>query len=181
MHIFLRLDWEFTIKDKTKTYSLEVKDKLILNQIFNKLHEQNCLFWTTNSTSFSFPCFVVWKDSEIKRKNRVVVDIRTLNAIFLFDFISLSLQSENIQTVHNCTFISTIDCINFFYQWCIHSQNRHKMTIVNHRDQKIFNVAIMKYKNSSIYVQRQIDRILRFCRIFVRTYIDDVVVMPIET
>ena len=176
MHIFLRLDWEFTIKDKTKIYSLKIRDKLILNQIFNKLHEQNRLFWTTKSTSFSFSCFVVWKDSESKKKDRVVVDIRTLNAIFLFDFYSLSLQSEIIQTVHNCTFISTIDCISFFYQWRIHSQNRHKMTIVIHRDQKIFNVAIMRYKNSSVYVQRQIDRILKFCRIFARAYIDDVVI-----
>ena len=154
MHIFLRLNWEFTIKDKTKIYFLEVKDKLILNQTFNKLHEQNRLFWTTKSTSFSFSCFVVWKDSESKRKNRVVVDIRTLNAIFLFDFYSLSLQSEIIQAVHNCTFISIIDCISFFYQWRIYSQNRHKMTIVTHRDQKIFNVAIMRYKNSSVYVQK---------------------------
>lgn len=50
------------------------------------------------------------------------------------------------------------------------------MTIVTHRDKKTFNVAVMKYKNSLLYVQRQTNRVLRSCRNFVRAYIDDVVI-----
>lgn len=48
--------------------------------------------------------------------------------------------------------------------------------IVTHRGQEIFNVAVMKYKNSPAYVQRQIDRLLREHRHYARAYIDDVVI-----
>ena len=176
MQILLRNDWERIIKEKTKVYFLEAKDRLILDEIFDKLHDQERLSWITESISFSFPCFVVWKDSTNNRKNRIVVDIRALNAVSLSDFYLISLQSEIIQTVHDCTFIFTIDCISFFYQWRIHLSDRHKMTIVTHRDQEIFNVAVMRYKNNSVYVQRQIDRMLKLCRKFARVYIDDVVI-----
>lgn len=47
---------------------------------------------------------------------------------------------------------------------------------MTHKDQEIFNVAIIRYKNSSIYIQRHIDRILKFCRTFAWIYIDDVVI-----
>ena len=176
MQISLKNDWKRIIKEKAKVYSLEVKNRLIFDETFDKLHDQERLSWITESISFSFPCFVVWKDSTNNRKNRIVVDIRALNAVSLSDFYLISLQSEIIQTVHDCTFIFTIDCISFFYQWRIHLSDRHKMTIVIHRNQEIFNVAVMKYKNSFVYVQRQIDRMLKFCRKFVRVYIDDVVI-----
>ena len=47
---------------------------------------------------------------------------------------------------------------------------------MNHRDQENFNVAIMKYKNSSTYVQRQIDRLLREQKKYVRVYVNDIVI-----
>ena len=34
----------------------------------------------------------------------------------------------------------------------------------------------MRYRNNSVYVQRQIDRVLRVFRVFVRAYVDDIVV-----
>ena len=37
-------------------------------------------------------------------------------------------------------------------------------------------MIVMNYKNSSTYVQRQIDRLLREYRHFVRTYVNDIVV-----
>ena len=63
----------------------------------------------------------------------------------------------------------------FFYQWRVHLLNRHKLIVVIHRDQKNFNVTIMNYKNSSTYVQRQINRFLRSFRDFARAYVDDIV------
>ena len=157
-------------------YSFEVKNKLIVDETFNKLHEQNRLFWTFESISFSFLCFVIWKKSFDKRKNRVVIDIRILNAIFLSNVYSLSLQSEIIQTVHDCTFISIVNCISFFYQWRVHSNDRHRLIVITHKEQKTFNVVVMSYRNSFVYVQKQIDRILRSCRHFARVYIDDIVI-----
>ena len=41
---------------------------------------------------------------------------------------------------------------------------------------KIFNVIVINYKNSSIYVQRQIDRLFRLYRHFVKTHIDNIVI-----
>ena len=134
MQILLRDDWEKIIKEKAKVYSLKAKDRLIVDEIFDKLHDQERLSWITESFSFSFSCFVVWKNSSNNRKNRIVVDIRILNAVFLSDFYFISLQSEIIQAVHDCTFIFTIDCISFFYQWRIHLSDRHKMTVVTHKN-----------------------------------------------
>ena len=47
---------------------------------------------------------------------------------------------------------------------------------MSHRDQKSFNVAVMNYKNSSTYVQWQINRILRKHRKYVRTYVNDIII-----
>ena len=47
---------------------------------------------------------------------------------------------------------------------------------MSHRNQKSFNVVVMKYKNSLVYVQRQIDRLFRAYRKFVKTYVDDIVI-----
>ena len=46
---------------------------------------------------------------------------------------------------------------------------------MSHRDQEFFNVIVMKYKNSLAYMQKQIDRLLRFYK-FVKIYIDDIVI-----
>ena len=47
---------------------------------------------------------------------------------------------------------------------------------MNHRDQETFNVAIMNYKNFSTYMQRQINRILRKHRNYVKIYINDIII-----
>ena len=120
--------------------------------------------------------FCVWKNVDDEKKNRVVVNIKDLNVITQFDAYSLSLQTNIIIAVRDCEYISIIDCSTFFYQWRVHSNDRHKLTVVNHREQKSFNVIVMNYKNSSTYVQRQIDRLLREYRHFVRVYVNDIVV-----
>ena len=161
MKISLKTDWENKIKDKTKVYSMRIKNKEFLNKIFDKLHQQNKLSWTTQSTSFFFSCFVVWREVLDQKKARVVVDIRDLNAVVQSNAYSVSLQFDILTAVSDCNFISIIDCSGFFYQWKVHSSDRHKLTVITHRDQKSFNVVVMNYRNSSAYVQRQIDRILR--------------------
>lgn len=54
-------------------------------------------------------------------------------------------------------------------------EHRHRLAVVSHRGQEIFNVAIMGYRNSPAYVQRRIDTILRPCRSYARAYVDDIV------
>ena len=47
---------------------------------------------------------------------------------------------------------------------------------MNNRKQNFFNIVVIKYKNSSTYVQRQINRFLRKFRKFVRVYVNDIVI-----
>ena len=54
--------------------------------------------------------------------------------------------------------------------------DRHKFIVMSHREQKQFNVVVMKFKNSSTYVQRKIDVILRVYREFVKIYVNDIVI-----
>ena len=54
-------------------------------------------------------------------------------------------------------------------------KNRYKQTIIIHRNQKQFNVTIMKFKIFFAYVQKQIDFMLKIFREFVKIYINDIV------
>jgi hypothetical protein len=175
MRILLRFDWKTRIFEKVKVYSLELKDKKLVDQTFDDLQDKERLKFITKFTSFSYLVFVVWKNVNDKKKKRVVVNIRDLNAIILFDAYSLFLQFDVISAVKRCHFLSIIDCASFFYQWRVHSENLHKLIVVFHRDQKIFQVAIMNYKNSSSYVQRQIDRLFRELS-FVKVFINDIII-----
>ena len=58
----------------------------------------------------------------------------------------------------------------------MHSENRHKLTVIIHKDQNTFNVVVMSYQIFSIYVQWQIDKMLKIFRNFARVYVNDIVV-----
>lgn len=177
MKIPLKSDWEQRVTGKAKVYPLGTKDRELVDDTFDELHRTDKMAWTDGSTPFSYPVFCVWKTTENgQRKGRVVVDIRGLNAITQPDAYPLPLQSDMIQLVRRCSYITVIDCSSFFYQWRVHPQDRHKLTVVSHRGQESFNVAVMGYKNSPAYVQRQIDRLLRAQRKFARAYVDDIVI-----
>ena len=143
-------------------------------------HAQKRMKYTSQSTSHEYSIFVVWRtifdfdDSE--RKKRVIVNIRDFNKIILIDSYFMSLQADIIVVVVECRFISVFDVVDFFHQWLVKLIDRHKLTIVSHREQKQFNVTIMNFKNFSFYVQRKIDAIFRDFRDFVRTYVNDIVV-----
>ena len=176
MRIPLKSDWEDKIPGKAKVYPLGAKDRALVDQTFDELHDLGRLSWTNESTPFSYPVFCIWKDVNGERKGRVVVDIRGLNSITQPDVYPLPLQMEIISAVRDCPYITVVDASAFFYQWRVHPDDRHKLTVVSHRGQESFNVAVMGYKNSPAYVQRQIDRLLRAYRKFARAYVDDIVI-----
>ena len=65
-----------------RIYPLGIEDKKVVNKTFDKLHEQGRMSWSTTSTPFSYPVFVVWKTLPSgERKGRAVVDVRSLNQI----------------------------------------------------------------------------------------------------
>ena len=117
----------------------------------------------------------MWRETSADPKGRLVIDIRGLNKITETDSYSMPLQSDITAAVAGYPYISTVDATGYFHQFLMQIADRHKLTVVSHRGQKQFNVALMSYKSSPPYVQRQTDIILRPIRDFVKAYIDDIV------
>ena len=173
MSINLKID---AVSKSNKMYFLDVKDRSFIDAIFDKLHQQNKLHWTIQSISFNYSAFVVWRDTSADQKKRVVIDIKDLNDIIENDNYSLSLQFDIIIEIVDSFYISIIDVVNWFHQFNVQRKNRHKFIIVTHREQKKFSVALMSYKNSSFYVQRQTNKLLRSYKQFAKIYVNDIIV-----
>ena len=177
MEIPLVDNWQELYKPgQAKIYPLGPRDREVVDNAFDKLHQQGRMDWTQGSTPFAYPCFVVWTGEGEARKSRVVVDIRALNRITMPDAYPVPLQADILAAVSGAKFISTLDCSAFFYQWRVKPEHRDRLTVASHRGQETFNVAVMRFYNSPAYVQRRIDNILRDHRNFTRVYVDDIVV-----
>ena len=174
MSIILKSDVE--VLKSTRVYSIESKNRTIIDVIFDKMHKKNKMTWIIQFTSFSFSTFVIWKDIFNDVKKRVVMNIRELNKITLTNSYSLSLQSNIISAIIDYEYINIVDVVNWFHQFNVQKTNRHKFIVISHRDQKQFNVTLMNFKNSSSYVQRQTNQMFRFYRQFSRVFIDDIVI-----
>ena len=159
-----------------RIYSVSVKNREIIDAIFDKMHKNDKITWITQSTSFSFSIFVVWKNIFIEVKSRVIMNIRDLNKITKTDSYSLSLPSDLISFVADYDYISIGDAGEWFHQFNVRRADKQKFIVISHRDQKQFNVALMKFKNSSFYVQRQTDQLLRLYRQFSRAFMNDIMI-----
>lgn len=62
MKISLKIDWKSKIKEKAKFYSIEVQNKVIIDETFDKFHVEEKLLWTTEFTFLNFSCFVIWRE-----------------------------------------------------------------------------------------------------------------------
>ncbi len=111
-----------------------------------------------------------------EKKRRIIIDIRDLNKIVKFDSYSMFLQEDIINVVTNVKYISMINAAIFFYQFRVKTTDRHKLTIMSHREQEYFSVASMSFKNSFVYAQRRINIILRNIKSFCRAFIDDIII-----
>ncbi len=138
MSITLTFDAKISL---TRVYSLSTKDKKLIDEIFDKLHEQHKLTWIEQSTLYDFSMFVVWREINEIRKERVMIDIQSLNKIFLQDSYSMSLQAIVTTVVAECQYIIVINVNDYFYQWKIRSIDRNKLIVVSHREQKQFEVV----------------------------------------
>ena len=59
MRISLKSDWENKIIDKTKIYSLDVKNRQLIDDIFDEFHRIEKFVWTNELTSFFYSIFYV--------------------------------------------------------------------------------------------------------------------------
>ena len=160
----------------TKIYFVDFKKRTIIDIIFNKMHVDDKMIWINQSTSFSFSMFVIWRDIFNEFKNKIVINIRNFNKIIVFDIYSMSLQSDIINAIIDYSFIFIVNVVDWFHQFKIRRSNRHKFTVISYRDQKQFNVTLINFKNSSFYVQRQTDQMLRLYREFFRVYMNDIII-----
>lgn len=161
----------------SKVYNLSQADRVKLDETFGKLHEQGKMTFSEQPTPFAYPVFVVWKTlPDGTKKGRVVVDIRGLNAITESDSYPLPLQADIIALVSGHQFISVVDCVGWFHQFRVKRRDRHKLTVVSHRGQEQSAVALMGYKGSPPYMQRQTDKLLRPFKDFAKAYVDDIII-----
>jgi hypothetical protein len=79
---------------KIKIYSLDTNDRKMINDIFNRFQTQNKLKFIIAATSFVYSVFVIWTVKNDVRKNKVIVNIRDLNALLISDAYFVSSQSE---------------------------------------------------------------------------------------
>ena len=123
-----------------------------MDETFNKLQAQGKLRFMKQSTSFSWPCFVVWRDTPQGKKGCVVINIWGLNAIIEDDSYPLPLQLDIIALIAGYQFISTVDAVGYFHQFRVRAEDWHKLTIVSYRGQEESTMALMGYKGSLPYV-----------------------------
>lgn len=148
MRIPLKDGWQDKLTGRSKIYPLGIEDRKLVDETFDKMHEQGRLKWTDEETPFSFPVFVVWKLINGKRKGRAVADIRGLNDMIMPDAYPVPLQGDIINDLRGCDRLSVLDAMSFFYQWRVHSSDTFKLTIVTHRGQETFLVPVMGCRNS---------------------------------
>ena len=164
------------VAKSAKIYPLDYKNRKVVNQTFDKLHKQNKMRYISQSTPFSYSIFVIWRDTLEERKERTIINIRGLNNIIKFNSYSLFLQSNVIVIVADYFYIFTVDVVGWFYQFNVKRSDRFKFTVVSHCGQKEFSVALINYKSSSPYVQRQTDKMFRFCKHFAKAYVNDIII-----
>ena len=68
----------------SRIFKISSKNLVFINKKLDALHEQKKLKWTMRFISYVFSMFVIWfkiqtQEKKIKRKGRVVMNIRRLN------------------------------------------------------------------------------------------------------
>ena len=86
------------------------------------------------------------------------------------------MQSDIIRLIAGFRYVSTVDGVGWFHQFRAQQADRQKLTIISHRGQEESSVALIGYKGSPPYVQRQTDKLLRPLRQFTRAFVDDIIV-----
>ena len=104
------------------------------------------------------------------------MNIRELNKIIISDVYFMLIQIDITAAVVDCKYISVIDAMKYFHQWKVKLKNRYKQIIISHKNQKQFNIIVMNFKNSFVYVQRQTNLFFKNMRKFARIFIDNIII-----
>ena len=166
--------------NSSRVYSLDSQNKEFVNKKFDKLHVEKKLRWTTKFIFYEFSIFVIWKTIHLSnenfiKKNKTMINIHDLNKLAISNNYFMSLQFDVTSAISDCFYVNVMNVVEFFHQWLIKIIDKHKFTMISHRNNEQFNVAVMNYIDSFAYVQRQIDDILKKYRAFARVYVNNIV------
>ena len=80
MKICLKNNWEIiNTKLKHKSYLILFNKHTIIDEILNKLHEQEKIYWTQNSAFYACLIFVTWwtvyKNEKLIQKKQAVINL----------------------------------------------------------------------------------------------------------
>lgn len=168
------------VSSSFRVFRLNAKNRVIVDKEFDALHDQDKMNWTIETTSYVFSVFVIWTtvhylDKSSMRKERVVVNIRKLNKIIELDSYSMFLQFDIISNASECLYIEIMNELIFFHQWSAIVEDYFKLTIISHRESEYWKIEVMNVKNTSAYVQKKMNLLLKNFS-WARVYIDDVVI-----
>ena len=67
------------------------KNKKIINKEFDRFHKKNKLSWIDQFIFYDYSMFVIWRIVNDKRKSKIMINIRDLNKMSMFDVYFMSL------------------------------------------------------------------------------------------
>ena len=137
-----------------RVYFFDQRDREVINETFNKMHDQNKMKWLLQSIPFNFFCFVIWKNISTDKKDKVMMNIQKLNRIIESNIYSLSAQTDIINFIIEYKYIFIVNAVDWFHQFLIQRDDRLKFIMISHWNQKQSNIVLINFKNSSFYVQR---------------------------
>ena len=163
-------------KIKSYIYPLSSWDYKVLDKVFNELYRQGKMVYIIKPTPFIYLVFVVQRIVKGQQKGRVVIDLYALNRITVPNNYPLLLQLEIIAILHSKKFITTIDVTSFFYQFGIYPPYRDRFTLISPYSLEQPTIVLIGFRNSPVYVQRFIDRLLDKYSYYCKVFIDDIVI-----
>ena len=138
MTISLSSDWNSIHVSRIdhKIYSLDERDRLVIDKKFDKLHEKSKMQWFFKLTFFEFSIFVIWRtvsddsNEESKKKHRVVTNIRELNKLIITNKQFILMQVDIITLMRDCEHISLMNDFVFFLQFLVVEEDKHKFSFI---------------------------------------------------
>ena len=163
-------------KIKSYIYPFSNRDREVLDKVFNELYRQGKMVYVTKPMPFVYLVFVVQRTVKGQQKGRVVIDLYALNRITVPNNYPLPLQLEIIAILYGKRFITTIDITSFFYQFSIYPPYQDKFTLISPYGLEQPTIVLIGFRNSPIYVQCFIDRLLDKYSYYCKAFINNIVI-----
>jgi hypothetical protein len=128
-------------------YQLGAKDRVVVDELFDKLIAEGKMSKCTDPNPVGWGVFVV-RTGKPGDKGRVVIDTQGLNAATEDDAYPLPRQEDIMSKIRWKWFIALLDQIKSYYQHVLRPESWPLTAVITHRGQELFNVALLGYKGS---------------------------------